>query len=88
MLVVKPMGTLARQDMGCHESNILYVLAPGRSDGEYLSLPYSKSNRSKFMVFTNGKRQQTLSLSLLRVQEEVLGIEAGAGRKCQFSYFQ
>ena len=88
MLVVEPMGTLAGQDMGCHESDILNLLAPGGNDRKYLSLPYPKSNRSKFVVFSNWERQQTLGLSLLRVEEQVFGIETGAGMKGQFSCFQ
>jgi hypothetical protein len=43
-------------------------------------MTYTQSNRSELVVLADRKRQQTLIAGLLRVEEEVLSVEASAAK--------
>lgn len=81
VLVVESVLALAGEDVGSNVGDVLLgcvsdaCLYLPRNPGE----TYSKCHGRKLVVLANGERQQTLGLGLLRVKEEVLGVESSAG---------
>lgn len=79
MPVVKAVGSLARQDMGCNEGDILAVLASKRLLRRERA--YSKRHRRKLVVLSNREGQQAFVPGLLRVQKQILGVETSTGKR-------
>lgn len=77
------MLALADENMGSHFGNVLstfsYMLCEVETERFKKSVTHAKGNRGELVVLANGQRQHTLILDLIRVEQEILGIEAGTG---------
>jgi hypothetical protein len=49
-------------------------------------MTYTKCNRSKLVILADRERQQTLIASLLRVEEQILGVETSAAHTIQLAF--